>query len=175
MTAIMTGTRQTGPSCAWAEWLASFRCLGNAPQRGGEPIPGFFVRQRLQNSVRSSRGGDTLTPPSSLQPRSAMETMPGGNSQNAGTLECAALNKDPVSRIGPSHLMFACSYLFVSIRVPFPPVGVGGGRLCGKPRSRNQVVGCWKCGCVGYQLSLKEHQQPRAINRHPDAAARLTT
>lgn len=160
----MTGTRQTGPSCAWAAWLASFRCLGNALQRSGEPILGFFVRQRLQNSVRSSRGGETLTPPSSSPAPLSHGNNARKNSPEGRPLECAALNKDHVSRIGPSHLMFACAYLFVSIRVPFAPAG--GGQIMRETKKQKPsrwVLEVWLCGIsTVFEMNTSTRAQPTA-------------
>jgi hypothetical protein len=101
------------------------------------PIPCFFVPSvcRIPFAVRSSQRGGTLNrSPARLSATGQCQR----NFRGCRPLECAALNKNHVSRIGPSHPRFACSYLFASIS---KCSSVPRGESCGK--SSCWVLAVW--------------------------------
>lgn len=143
----MTGTRQTGPSFSWGQRSGClFRCLGNAPHGSGVArcpshgslSPAFAEFRSQFRTLRTTLGTHSIArdqtshpPPSSAnrgqcQRNSSLRMLP------SFCLECVwnaqALNKDHVCRIGPSHSLFACFHLFVSIQVPCPAPAARGGR-----------------------------------------------
>ena len=144
----MTGTRQTGPSCplGGVEGFIqmSRECAAgqwSGPSHGS--LSPAFAEFRSQFAAGS--GGRTLNrnPAPSLSATGQCQR----NFPEYRPLECAALNKDHVSRIGPSHPPFACSYLFASI---LKCSSVSRGRSCGK--SSCWVLVVWFNGI--YQPSL---------------------
>ena len=112
---------QMSRECAAGRWRAHL------------PIPWFFVPGvcRFPFAVRSRGGG--ANPPSSVRPSSQSSppppwTMAAGIQRNFAEcrpLECAASNKDHVSRIGHSHAAILLAQYFVRFHLSAPPCQEG--------------------------------------------------
>ena len=155
-----------------------FRCLGSAPQVGGEPIspshgslsPAFagFRSQSAAGEGPTSIFTPALQP---VQPPQSW-TMPAGIQRNFAEcrpLECAASNKDHVSRIGHSHAAILLAQDFVRFHLRVPPCPEG--RITRKTRKPNRLGGCVGKGMVwGYQPFFEEEHvpaQPTNNNHRP--------
>ena len=146
------------------------------------PVPWFFVpsvcripfavshlADHLRHSNRQTRPDQ---PPSSsanrgqCQRNSSPRMLPSFLSGMC--LECAALNKDHVCRIGPSHRLFACFHLFVSIQVPCPAPAVRGARQGMRENMPSGVVGVVGVVMGGkYQRVKRATTTAHAANRPP--------
>lgn len=80
-------------------------------------------------------------------------------------LECAALNKDHVCRIGPSHRLFACFHLFIFHSGALHRPSERRGMRTNKPLGVVGVcVWLWVGNINGF---FSKGQQPHASNRRP--------
>ncbi len=150
---------QMSRECAAGRWRAHL------------PIPWFFVPGvcRFPFAVRSrgGEGGTTLHlqsgPPAQSSPPPPW-TMPAGIQRNFAEcrpLECAASNKDHVSRIGHSHAAILLAQDFVRFHLRAAPCPEGRiTRKTGKPNRLGEGVG--KGMVWGYQPFFEEEHVPAA-------------